>query len=279
MAQKGLASMHSQRSTDRAEVRARRRQEAHDRLEQSVRALASSEGWRAWLDTRASFHHYSMSNTMLIAMQRPDATQVAGFRKWQELGRQVRKGERGIRIMAPHTAKDRDEQTGEENVRTYFVSVSVFDVGQTDGEPLPERPHEPITGNSHADRLPALEAFARSLGYSVNYDELEHCGGFCDRKDKRIVVEAREPANAKVRTLVHEIAHALGVGYDEYDRPTAEVIVDSAAHVVCSVIGLDVSGETVSYVTGWAGDDLDKLRDFASKVDELASKIESAVIA
>ena len=219
--------MQSKRSDDRAAVRARRRQEAHERLNESVRALATSEGWRAWLETRATFHNYSLGNTMLIAMQRPDAMQVAGFKAWQKLGRQVRKGERGIRIMAPRTVVERDEETGEEERHTYFVTVSVFDVGQTDGDPLPEPPREPITGDSHADRLPALERFAGSLGYSVGYEELGgQCGGYCDQANRRIVVEAAEPANSRVRTLVHEIAHALGVGYKEYSRQDAEVIVE-----------------------------------------------------
>jgi antirestriction protein ArdC len=212
-------------------------------------------------------------------MQRPDATRVAGFKAWQQLGRQVRKGERGIRIMAPRTAKERDDQTGEESRRVYFVSVAVFDIAQTDGDALPEPPRESITGDSHADKLPALEAFAQSIGYTVGYDELPHCGGFCDRKEKRIMVESREPENSRVRTLVHEIAHALGVGYDEYDRPTAEVIVDSAAHVVCAVLGLDVSGETVPYIAGWGEREPEALREYASKVDELATVIETALIA
>jgi uncharacterized protein YjlB len=93
---------------DRAEYRQAKRTEQREQVERATRALLSSNGWRAWAETRATFHEYSMGNCMLIAMQRPDATQVAGFKAWQSLGRQVRKGEHGIRIMAPMVVKQRD---------------------------------------------------------------------------------------------------------------------------------------------------------------------------
>src|SRR5436309_1691274 len=115
-----------------------RRQEAREQLERAVEALAQSEGWQVWIRTRATFHCYSLGNTMMIAMHRPDATRVAGYKAWQKLGRQVRKGERGITILAPMPFKEKDEN-GEETgkVRTFFRAVKVFDLSQTDGDPLP----------------------------------------------------------------------------------------------------------------------------------------------
>src|SRR2546423_1520723 len=121
-------------SEERAEYRAQKRSESRELIESAARELLSSEGWRRYAEVRATFHRYSIGNCMLIAMQRPDATRVAGFRKWQELGRQVRKGERSIRILAPHTVKSTDDQTGEETQRIYFRPVSVFDPPHTDGE-------------------------------------------------------------------------------------------------------------------------------------------------
>jgi hypothetical protein len=185
---------------------AQRHAEARERLEQAVTALARSDGWRAWIRTRATFRRYSLHNTILIAMQRPEATRVAGYRAWQRLGRQVRKGEKGIAILAPMVRKEKDEDgndTGE--VRTFFRAVWVFDVAQTAGDPLPELPREPITGASHAGLLPRLEAYAGRLGFAVTYQEAGAGAlGYCDRAARRIVVSPDQPANARVRTRARQ---------------------------------------------------------------------------
>jgi antirestriction protein ArdC len=239
--------------------------------------MLSSEGWRRFAETRAAFHRYSFGNCALIAYQRPDATQVAGFKSWQALGRQVRKGERSIRILAPMSVKERDEQGNETDERlTFFRAVPVFDISQTDGDPLPEAPREPITGDSHAGYVERLEQFARSLGYTVEREVLESAGGYCDAKRHRIVVSSNvDSANAHVRVLVHELAHALGVGYAEYGREVAEVIVETATVIVCGSVGLDTSGESIPYITGWAEQDLDAIRRHAAKVDEIARALET----
>jgi antirestriction protein ArdC len=212
-------------------------------------------------------------------MQRPDATEVAGFRTWQALGRQVRKGERSIRILAPMSVKDRDaagEETGERI--TFFRSVSVFDIAQTDGEPLPERPREPITGDSHASFLVPLTEHARALGFTVQRKALEHAGGYCDVKAKRIVLSSElGSVNAQVRVLVHELAHAHGVGYADYGREDAEVVVETAAVIVCGSLGLDTSGESIPYIAGWGeANELEAIRKHAQTVDEIARKLEIA---
>lgn len=255
-----------------------RRQQAREQLEHAVEALAASDGWAAWMRTRAAFRRYSLSNTFLIAAQRPDATRVAGYRTWAKLGRQVHGGEKGIAILAPRTYTVKDEQGNETDERgLYFVPVRVFDVAQTSGDPLPEPPREPITGDSHAALLPRLGEYAASLGYTVEYVETGSAAlGFCDAIGKRIVVSPEQRANARVRTLVHELAHAMGVGYAEYGREAAEVIVESAATIACGSVGLDTSGEAVPYVAGWGDGKADTLRAFAGKVDELAAALEAA---
>jgi antirestriction protein ArdC len=257
---------------------AERREEARRQLERAVEALARSEGWRAWVRTRATFRRYSLHNTILIAMQRPDATRVAGYRAWQKLGRQVRRGEKGISILAPMTYKEKDDEDNERGeVRTVFRAVRVFDVSQTVGEPLPEPPREPITGESHADLLPRLEAYAGRLGYGVAYEETGTGAlGYCDTNTHQIIITPDQPVNARVRTLIHELAHALGVGYDEYGRRAAEVIVESAATIACASAGLDTSGESVPYIAGWGDGTTDTLREYAVKVDELAGELERA---
>ncbi len=263
---------------ERAEYRAHKRAESRELIESAARALLSSEGWRRYAETRAAFHRYSANNCMLIAMQRPDATRVAGFRAWQDLGRQVRKGEKSIRVLAPHTFKAEDPSTGDVEERVYFRAVPVFDIAQTDGEPLPEPPCEPLTGDSHAALLPRLEQFARSIGWTVEYGETGHADGYAAPGEQRIRVssELAEP-NRRVRTLVHELVHALGIGYREHGREVAEVLTETAAFVACRSLGLDTSGMAIPYVASWGEDgDLDAIRTYAALVDDMARKIEDA---
>jgi antirestriction protein ArdC len=261
---------------ERAEYRAQKRTESRELLESAARELLSSDGWRRYAETRAAFHRYSVGNCMLIAMQCPEATRVAGFRKWQELGRQVRKGEKSIRILAPHTYKRVDERTGEEAEHVYFRAVAVFDVTQTDGEPLPEPPCEPLTGDSHAAMLPRLERFAASIGWTVEYGETGSADGYAAPIEQRIRInsELTEP-NRRVRTLVHELVHALGIGYREYGREVAEVLTETAAFVACRSIGLDTAGMSVPYVASWGEEgDLDAIKTYAGIVDAMAQRIE-----
>jgi len=278
---------------ERAEARARQREQ----VEQSVRELLTSDGWRRWAETRAKFHDYSIGNCLLISMQCPDATQVAGFRRWQELGRQVRKGEKAIRILAPMVVggskDDRsalrkagqvmqptsgDKMGAAEGPRILFKSVPVFDVGQTYGEPLPDRPCQPITGDSHERYLRPLRELAGRMGVTVGIETITSAArGYYDVKARHIVVDGDQPVNAQVRTLVHELAHAHGVTYTDYSRGEAEVIAETAATIVCSGLGLDTSGASVPYIAGWGeSGDLAAIRKHAETVDAIARSIESA---
>jgi antirestriction protein ArdC len=264
---------------ERAEYRDAKRAEQRELVEHACRELLSSEGWRKFAETRATFHRYSFGNCMLIAMQRPDAEQVAGFKAWQQLGRQVRKGEKAIRILAPMVVKEHDANGSETgDTFTLFRAVPVFDVSQTDGEPLAQPPREPITGDSHAAHISQLERFAQSIGFDVAREDLpEGCGGYCNAAAKRIVIATHnDSGNAVVRVLVHELAHALGVSYADYGREVAEVIVETATVVVCGALGLDTSGESIPYIAGWGEQDLDAIRRHAEKVDEIARTLEVA---
>lgn len=260
-----------------------RRREDRERLEQATRELLTSEGWQRWLETRKRFHTYSLNNQLLIAIQCPEATRVAGYKTWQSLGRQVVKGSKGIRILAPMKIKrDVETATGGTETKQFllFKCVSVFDVSQTEGDPLPENPatNEPLTGDSHADYLPALETFAASIGAPVRYETLGREGGYWDKHKGEIVLADRHAPNAAVRVLVHEIAHALGgIDYTRYTREHAESIVEAVAYVVCSGLGLDTSGSSVGYVAGWGADDIDALRTYAETIHTLATKIETAL--
>ena len=264
-----------------------RRAADRDRIEHAARALLSSEGWHRWVQVRSrnGLARYSFGNQLLIALQNPDATYVAGFRAFLDLGRCVRKGERGIRIhapMPPLKKENDDEEDGRQAIR--FRSVAVFDVSQTD--PLPdtepvalEPPAAPITGDSHAHLLPKLEVLASELGYRVSFQAIAGSHeGSCDSKRRVITVNASLAVNAQVRVLVHELAHAQGIDYTAYTREQAEVIVDTAAIIVCGSAGLDVTGDAIPYIAGWGENGaLDAVRGFAAEIDRVARRIEEGM--
>jgi hypothetical protein len=153
-------------------------------------------------------------------------------------------------------------------------------------DPLPGKapvpltpPASPITGDSHQHLVAPLVEHAGELGYSVEIRELpgDGPGGWCDPKHKQIVI-AHGPANRQVRTLVHEIAHAHGLGYEQYGRERAEVLVDCVTHCVLGAVGLDVGGESIPYVAGWGEDGaLDAIREYAEAIDAIARRIEDAL--
>ena len=275
----------SQRRMSETERDERRRQD-RERLKLAAEQLLTSAGWERWVRVRSrnGLARYSVNNQLLIALARPDATFVAGFRAWLELGYQVRKGEKAIWILAPLKIKERDSMGGEETgeTRTLFRAVPVFDRAQvTAGEhaaPL-EPPVEPLSGDSHEHLLPPLERFAGSLGFTVSFELIDGpAGGWCDYQRERIVVDADQPANARVRVLIHEIAHAMGVDYQQYSRAQAEVIVDTVSFVVGSSVHLDLGGETITYVAGWGENGaLEAVTEFAATIDRMARQIEQAL--
>ena len=275
--------------------RAERRSRDRETFEAAVRELYTSDGWLRWARTRAVFRRYSVGNQILIAMQRPDATRVAGFRAWLKLNRCVRKGERGIRIWAPCTVKARDPESGEqlhdehdaERTTTFFKLTAVFDVAQT--EPLPNTepvPLEPpgfaLVGDTHADLIAPLTTLGEQLGYNVELRELPAGGpgGWCDRRPSvREIVVATGAANRVVRTLIHELAHALVGDLDlAFGYAHEEVIVETVTFIVGQAVGLDTSSESVPYVAGWGEDGaLEAVQKLAGLIDDIARRIEDAV--
>jgi hypothetical protein len=276
--------------------REQRRASDRERMRQAAEQLLGSEGWRRWVRVRSAngLSRYSLNNQLLIALQTGGtASFVAGFRAWLELGYAVHKGERAIRILAPMTLKQREEDSpaaqtdaprGEERRRVLFRTVAVFErrqVSPIEGvaqAPL-EPPREPLTGDSHRHLLERLQAFAPTIGFTAAFEAAPgSAGGWCDARAKRIVVDAGMPANAQVRVLVHELAHALGVGYAQFGRERAEVIVDTVSFIVCGSVGLDVGGESIPYVAGWGEHGaLDAVTAFAETIDRLARRLEDAL--
>lgn len=271
--------------------RAERRRQDRERLQRAAEELLSSEGWQRWVRVRALFYSYSAGNCMLIALQCHERgivpERVAGFRTWLKLGRCVRKNEKALRILAPVAVKECDQQgeeTGER--RVFFKAAFVFELSQTEPlpgvEPVPlEPPREPLTGDSHAHLIEPMVAFAESLGFAVSFEPITgSAGGWCDPKNKRIVVDADAPANAQLRTLIHECAHAMGIDYRSYSRAQAEVMVETVTLLAASTVGLAVDGETIPYVSGWGEDGaLEAVSAFAETIDKITRRIEDVLLA
>lgn len=262
-------------AAQRAEVR---REQARAQFEAACNELRSSEGWQRFAKARALLRGYSLNNTMLLLAQSPDATTVASYRRWLELGRQVRRGEQSLRIWAPSVRRERDESTGEEttSVRA-FVLVPVFDVSQTEGPPLPEPPPvAALTGDSHAHLLPGLERGASEAGYAVERREEMpgHSQGFVDHERRLIALSSALEPNGQVAVLVHELAHVHGARYKDFGRAGAEVVAETAAHIALSAARLDTGAQAVPYVTGWADAAPKELAGYADAVHRIAATLE-----
>ncbi len=230
---------------------------AHDRLLDSlaegVQALTTSDRWRSHLEVQGRFHRYSFNNALLIGTQDPEATRVAGFATWRKLGRSVRKGERAIWILAPMVGRRRHVDDGEERRPIHgFRPVAVFDVAQTEGGELPQVCRN-LDGDDPSAWFDALLVRAAAIGYAVERAELPgSTNGDCAYALRRIRVESRNRPAQQVKTLAHELAHALlHEGVD--DRARAELEAESTAYVVCRALGLDSGGYSFGYVACWAG--------------------------
>ena len=282
------------------EERAARRAAEREKMQEAIAALQSSEGWGRWLRARRHFRTYSLHNQLLVAFQCPEATRVAGFRAWLELGYCVRKGEKALRIWAPvppsKKAIEKWKQEGanpEDAPATHFRLVPVFDRSQV--EPLPdspngpaplEPPHEPIEGDSLVGLLEPLCAFGRTIGAEVSFEPVPGSArGFHEPASGRIVIDSDPElsANARVSILVHELSHALvrrdrREGDPSLSYSEEEVVVEAVAYCVCAGLGLDTGGAAVPYVAGWGGEQAAaSIEAYAQLIDRLARRIEGVI--
>jgi hypothetical protein len=247
-----------------------------DALTEGIEQLTNSTMWQAHLEVQGRFHNYSFSNALLICAQDPGASRVAGFATWKKLGRSVVKGERAIWILAPMTGRRTRTDDGEERRPIIgFRPVAVFDVAQTEGDALPEVCRT-LRGDDPAAWFARLTACAGALGYSVEATELPGAtNGDCAFARRRIRVECRNEPAQQVKTLAHELAHALlHEGTD--DRPLAELEAESTAYVVCRTLGLDTGEYSFGYVACWAGggpEAVARIKSSGTRIQRAASVI------
>lgn len=206
---------------------------------------------------QSKFYQYSFGNVLLILSQRPEATRVAGYKKWQEFGRQVTKGEKAIKIVAPMPKKTEDAATGEEKTMMRFGWGNVFDVAQTEGEPLPDLSIPVLEGDEGGALYDDLARMAARDEVRVDrVDTLPNeTMGFYDPDRRRIVVR-EAPQLQMTKTLAHELSHALTGQHETYDehRDEHETIAEASAYVVLKHFGLDSSARSVPYVASWSQD-------------------------
>jgi antirestriction protein ArdC len=235
--------------------------ELHRQLLEEVGRLRSSEEWLRAMVAAARFHDYSLGNWLLLWCQAEQRgatlTRPAGYRTWQAMGRQVRRGERGYRILAPITrriTRDEDETQETERIVVGFRVVSAFDISQTDGEPLPDVGPRLLTGDGDARLLDAAIGMIEDQGFGFSLGRLRGPNGQTRPGVRQVVLEETLEGAQLTKTTVHELAHVLlhadTVGLE--CRGRVEVEAEAVAYVVCAASGLDTSGYSVAYVAGWA---------------------------
>ena len=280
-------------------------QEITDKLEEGLKELFESEKYKTYLSTMSKFHNYSFNNTLLIAMQKPEATLVAGYKAWQKnFERHVNKGEKAIRILAPAPYKIKEERdkldpvTGKmmfdengmpqkEQVEVTipaFRAVSVFDVSQTDGKPIPELEAQELlsTVEGYEDFVQALMNVAP---VPIGFEDIPgDSKGYFHTEEKRIAVQENMSESQTLKTMVHEVAHSMlhnkEINRDDLmeapvkDRNTKEVEAESVAYTVCQHFGIDTSDYSFGYIVGWSsGKDMKELKSSLDTIRKTASEL------
>lgn len=262
-----------------------RLKEITDRLEQGIQDMFNSERYMAYLKTMSKFYNYSFSNTLLIALQRPDATLIAGYNAWQDnFKRNVRRGERGLKILAPCPIKRQVEMAKIDSVTQRpaigpdgktvtetmeattpaFKVVTVFDVSQTEGEPLPALGIDELTGS--VEQYPDFfEVLKRVSPLPIDVEKIASgAKGYCSFAEQRIAIQEGMSEAQTIKTAIHEITHARlhdihrekekDIPLEQRkDRNTREVEAESVAYTVCQHYGIETSDYSFGYIAGWSG--------------------------
>ena len=283
--------------------------EITDKLEQGVKELFESEKYKVFLHTMSKFHNYSLNNTMLIAMQMPEATLVAGYEAWKKNHeRHVVKGEKGIRIFAPAPYKVKVEQDKIDPVtnkpvldennnpvkevveikKPAFKLVSVFDVSQTEGKEIPSLGVDELLGNVE-DYSHFFDALERSCPVPIGFEQIEGgAKGYYHQTECRIAINEGMSEVQNVKTLIHEMAHQKLHAVENIDkelklsRSAKEVEAESIAYVICQHYGIDTSEYSFAYLAGWSdGKETPELKASLDRIrvaaNEMINEIDSHI--
>jgi len=283
-----------------------------EKLENGIKELMNSDKYKAYLKTMGKFHHYSVNNSLLIALQRPDATLVAGYEAWKsKFGRQVKEGEKGIKIMAPAPYTKKEEvgvvdnlgnkvldSNGNQKTETIEVVIpafrvaTVFDLAQTEGKELPNIGTTELKGEI-ADYKNLKDALIHVSPVPIEEIKIDSgAKGYFSPAKQLICINEGMSEMQEVKTLIHEIAHSLlhDKGHERIEvienssdksRNRKEVEAESVAYTVCQALGgdkIDTSDYSFSYIAGWSADkELSDLKESLETIRITADKIISGV--
>ena len=273
------------RATRTPEERRAQAEALHEQLTAQVATLAESSNWKAWLRFAGIVRRRSFSNQMLILAQ--GGTYCLGYRQWEGLNRHVVKGAKSIKIFGYSTKRtvETDEATGEETTssRVIYPILSVFDVRDTEGEPLPEQQASYLEGDDVDGLFDRAATFITGLGWDVALEDIAQDGlnGYTEGATRQIRVDQKMSPAMRVKTLLHEIGHAL-LHFDEGSirehRGVIETEAESVAYAAGALLGLDTSAWSIGYVAGWAGGDVELIRSTAANVLRAVNTIADALL-
>lgn len=275
--------------------------EITEQLEQGIKDLFNSEKFKTYLDTMSKFHNYSFNNTILIAMQRPDATYVAGYKAWEKFERHVNKGEKGIKIIAPAPYKKKvDEEIKDaagnlvynkdgtvktekvEHIIPSFRVTTVFDLAQTSGKELPsivKKLDNSIDAETFDNFMDAIKKYSP---VSINFDNINSgVNGFYSLESKTITIKNDMTNDQTIKTTIHEVAHSIlhdrDTGTEKDNKLSSrdrEVQAEAVAYTVCKHFGFDTSDYSFGYIAGWSsGKELDELKESMQTIRECANNM------
>lgn len=274
-----------------------RTHDAINLLKSGVKNLVRSGEWERYLKTQALFHDYSFANTLLILAQQPEARRVAGYATWAKLGRQVKKGEKAVWILAPRFIKaktqenkngddsdgSQNEDEDEDQTRIYFHPVAVFDISQTEGKVLPS-PARKLVGNDDRGLFERLKSFSEKNGCLVQLKEIESAAnGLFSPVENRITIAPSLSPIHRLKTLSHEIAHSILHRDNEaytLQRADCELEAESVAFIVLHHFGIDAGSYSFGYLASWQGDEekaIKALKTYGNRIQKTAKSIIEAI--
>lgn len=274
-----------------------------ERLEHGIQSVFESERYREYLSVMGRFHSYSMNNTILIMLQKPEASYVAGYKTWESLGRYVKKGEQGIQILVPcfyknkkkeeveasdsdrkekgdavSDADDKEKEAVKEQqeiLHTYFRPAAIFDISQTEGNPLPELAPE-LQGRVPEYKM-LLEALKETAPVPIRFEAWEaRKKGHYDLMKKEIVIKVGMSEQQTIKTAIHETAHSIlhADTRQVKDAASMEVEAESIAYVVCQHYGLDTSEYSFGYLAGWSSNkELPELKSSLQSIQQTSHEL------
>ncbi|WP_052335716.1 ArdC family protein [Faecalispora jeddahensis] len=257
-------------------------QEITEKLLNGVTEVFQGDRFKQYLQTMSKFHSYSFRNSLLIHLQMPEAKRVAGFESWKKFNRYVKRGQKGIAIFAPYLIKKKvqsesenpEEDGGEtEQALVKFKITYVWDVSQTEGEPLPSFCNE-LTGD--VDRFDQIFSMLKEISlYSISFEQIPGTvKGYCSSENRKIAIQIGMSDEQTIKTLIHEIAHSLLHEDSKKSREQEEVEAESVAFIISDFLGVDTSSYSFDYVAVWSREmETSELQEILANIQQQASTI------